>query len=290
MRIQSVGITNHSEVENRSWNFRWALLSAAFVLIVIGILSVPKIFLAQTNRLPAQLQGIGIDQRLNEAVPLDLKFRDESGKEVQLGDYFGNKPVLLSLVYYDCPMLCTEVLNGMLHTMRNLTFTIGKEFEVVTVSFDPKDTPAMAEARKKMYAGLYGRPGAEAGWHFLTGSQDSINRLTQSVGFRYAYDPQTGQFNHATAIMVLTPQGRISKYFYGITYLPRDVRLGLVDASNHRIGTPVDAILLFCCQYDPLTGKYGLVISRVIDLACGATVLGLGMFMMIMFRKERQPR
>ena len=239
------------------------------------------------NGVPPALHGVGIDQRLDAQVPLGLPFRDETGKLVRLGDYFGRRPVVLSLVYYNCPMLCTMVLNGLLNSLREIKFDIGDQYDVVTVSFDPRDKPEFAEAKKRVYTGLYARPGASAGWHFLTGDEDSIQRLTQSVGFRYTYDSSTGQFNHATAIMVLTPDGRVSRYFYGITYVPRDLRLGLVEASNRRIGSPVDMVMLFCSQYNPATGKYGLVISRALQLGGLLTVLALGLLVFILFRNER---
>ena len=235
---------------------------------------------------PKILRDVGIDQRLNEQVPLDLPFKDETGKTVKLGDYFGKKPVILSLVYFDCPMLCTMVENGLMQSLKQVNFDVGDEFEVVTVSFDPRDTPEVANAKKALYVGLYGRKGAAKGWHFLTGNQPSITALTKAVGFRYAYDPQTGQFAHATAIMVLTPQGKLARYFYGIQYPPGGLRLALVEASHEKIGSPVDAVLLFCCQYNPATGKYGLIISHVISIAGGITVLILGTLMFILFRSE----
>ena len=170
------------------------------------------------NKLPSGLRDVGIDQKLNNQIPLDLLFRDESGADVRLGEYFGQKPVILALVYYDCPMLCTIVLNGLLHSLKELKLNVGQQFEVVTVSFDPTEAPALAAAKKAIYVGLYGRPGAAAGWHFLTGEESSIHRLTQAVGFRYNYDPQTKQYAHATGIMVVTPQGRLARYFYGIQY------------------------------------------------------------------------
>jgi len=237
--------------------------------------------------LPTQLRGVGIEQRLNEQVPLDLKFRDETGQTVTLGSYFGKKPVILSLVYYTCPMLCTMAENGLLNTLRDVKFDIGDQFEVVTVSFDPSDKPEMATAKKGIYVGLYGRRGAQRGWHFLVGDQPAIQALTRAVGFHYNYDSQTRQFYHATAIMVLTPQGKVSRYFYGIMYPPRDVRLALVEASNEKIGNVADVVLLYCCQYDPATGKYGIVISRVLRLGGLITVLSLGMLVFALSRGRR---
>lgn len=243
---------------------------------------------AQQATTPPILREVSIAQNLNKQIPADLMFRDESGKPVRLGDYFGKKPILLSLVYFDCPALCTEVLNGELRTMRSISLDLGKDFDAVTVSFEPKDTPALAKAKRDVYAGQYGRAGAAENWHFLTGEQQSIDALTQAVGFHYAYDSANRQYAHAAAIMVLTPDGRIDRYFYGVQYPARDVRLGLVEASAGKIGTPTDQALLYCYQYDPMTGKYGLVVMNVVRAAGGLTVLVLGLFMWIMFRRDRK--
>jgi len=236
---------------------------------------------------PDLLKDVGIDQKLNQQVPLDLTFRDETGKTVQLSQYFGQKPVLLSLVYFNCPMLCTQVLNGMEASMKGLPMDAGNEFNAISVSIDPSDKPVLAAVKQQMYVGMYGRPNGAQGWHFLTGDEEQIKKLANAVGFRYAYDPDSKQFAHASAIMVLTPDGKLSKYFYGIQYSPRDLRLGLVEASARKIGTPVDAILLFCYHYDPHTGKYGLLISRLIQIGGLLTVLGIGATMLILFRRER---
>jgi protein SCO1 len=236
---------------------------------------------------PDLLKDVGIDQKLNQQVPLDLTFRDETGKTVQLSQYFGQKPVLLSLVYFNCPMLCTQVLNGMEASMKGLPMDAGNEFNAISVSIDPSDKPVLAAVKQQMYVGMYGRPSGAQGWHFLTGDEDQIKKLADAVGFRYAYDPDSKQFAHASAIMVLTPDGKLSKYFYGIQYSPRDLRLGLVEASARKIGTPVDSMLLFCYHYDPHTGKYGLLISRLIQIGGLLTVLGIGATMLILFRRER---
>lgn len=235
---------------------------------------------------PQLLKDVGVDQKLNQSIPLGLQFKDENGKTVELRQYFGAKPVVLSLVYYSCPMLCTQVLNGLERSLKELSLEIGKDYTVVTVSIDPTERPVLAAAKQQLYTGLYGRAGAAEGWHFLTGAEPQIKQLAQSVGFRYAYDRDTKQFAHASAIMLLTPEGKISRYFYGITYPSRDLRLGLVDASERKIGTPVDAILLFCYHYDPGTGKYGLIISRVIQIAGGLTVLFVGGLIFILGRRE----
>jgi protein SCO1/2 len=235
---------------------------------------------------PELLKDVGIDQKLNDEIPLDLTFRDEHGKTVELAQFFGSKPVILTLVYYNCPMLCTQVLNGLDRTLKQLPMDIGKDFNVVTVSIDPTERPVLAEAKQAMYTGMYGRPGAADGWRFLTGDEPQIKRLAQAVGFRYAYDSESKQFAHASVIMMLTPAGRLSRYFYGIQYPARDIRLGLEEASQGKISSPVDQILLFCYHYDPHTGKYGLLISRVIQLAGLLTVVIGGIFLVVMFRGE----
>jgi protein SCO1/2 len=237
---------------------------------------------------PPQLRGVGIDQRLNNQVPLELKFRDETGQTVTLASYFGKRPVILSLVYYSCPMLCTMAENGLLNALRDVKFNIGEQFEVVTVSIDPTESPEMAMGKKAVYAGLYGRPGAKHGWHFLVGDQPSIQTLAQAVGFHYNYIPETKQFAHATGIVVLTPQGKVSRYFYGILYLPRDIRLALVEASNEKIGNPVDAVLLYCCEYDPTAGKYSIVVSHILRIAGVITLLCMGTLIMALSRGGRQ--
>jgi protein SCO1/2 len=232
---------------------------------------------------------VGIDQKLGNPVPLDLEFRDEAGAPVRLGQFFGGKkPVLLSLVYYRCPGLCTMTLNGMAAAFKPLKFSAGREFDVVTVSIDPKETPQLAAEKKAQYLKRYGRDGAEAGWHFLTGDEQAIRALAQSVGFRYVYHPQTDQYTHAAGIMLLTPGGKVARYFYGLEYSARDLRLAMVEASEEKIGTLADAVQLLCYQYDPMTGKYGVAIMRTIRTAGVLTVLGLGMFVFLMARRERR--
>lgn len=246
-----------------------------------GIISPPS------NMRPPTLQNVGIEQRLDAQVPPDLAFVDETGKAVKLGDYFGSKPLILDLVYYTCPMLCGESLAGLTGSLRLVKFDAGKEFDVLIVSFDPHDTPAAAAAKKADYVKRYGRAGAASGWHFLTGSAGSINALTKAVGFQYQYDPKLNQFAHATAIMVLTPQGHISRYFYGVDFPPKDLRMGLVEASQAKIGNAVDEILLYCYHYNPATGKYGAVIVNILRLAGAATILFLGGFLLILIRLDR---
>jgi protein SCO1/2 len=235
---------------------------------------------------PELLKEVGIDQKLNGSVPLDLAFRDEHGNSVELAQLFAGKPVILTLVYYNCPMLCTQVLNALDRSMETMPLEIGKDFNVVTVSIDPTDRPVMADAKHAMYAGMYGRPGAQYGWHFLVGDEPQIKQLADAVGFRYAYDPDSKQYAHASTIIVLTPEGRISRYLYGIQYPHRDLRLALVEASEGKIGSPVDSILLFCYHYDPHTGKYGLLISHVIQASGGLTVLALGILIVVLSRRE----
>ncbi|MFQ5961388.1 MAG: SCO family protein [Candidatus Methylomirabilales bacterium] len=273
-------------------NNRNALRTCAVMLLVVGglvLLAVVPTWAHHTaQHAPTVLQDIAFDQRLNEQVPLGLVFRDESGNPVQLRNYFEEKPVILALVYYECPQLCSLVLNGLLRTLRTLSFDAGDQFTVITVSFDPTETPTLAATKKEAYLQRYGRPGAGGGWHFLTGEESSIAQLTKAVGFRYTYDAEKDQYAHATGIMVLTPQGRVSRYFYGLEYSPRDLRLGLVEASANRIGSPVDQVLLYCYRYDPTTGKYGLIIMNFLRLAGAATVLVLGSFIVAMARWDRR--
>jgi len=221
--------------------------------------------------LPPALRNIGLDQKLNTQVPLNLIFRDDSGQALPLSTYFGSRPVVLALVYYQCPMLCTQVLNGMVMSLRGMSLESGRDFEVVTVSIDPTETPELASKKKAEYLRRYAK-GAN-GWHFLTGAEPQIKELASAVGFRYAYDPKTKQYAHASAIMVVTPSGRLSRYFYGIEYPPRDLRLGLVEASENKIGSPVDEILLYCYHYDPNTGKYSAIVMNIVRLAGVLTLL-----------------
>lgn len=242
--------------------------------------------------LPKALNGVGIDQKLNEQLPLDLMFTDENGNRVKLGQYFGKKPVVLSLVYYQCPMLCNQVLNGMVTAFRVMAFKPGEEFEVVTISFDPRETATLAAAKKSTYVNYLPqakRASANAGWHFLTADEASIKQITESIGFRYHWDEATNQFAHASGIYVSTPQGKLARYFYGIEYAPRDLRLGLIEAADNKIGTSVDQLLLYCYHYDPSTGKYGARIMNVMRLAGVATVLAIvGMFFLMRRRVQAQ--
>ena len=263
-----------------------ALLAISTLALALIPASVAIVF-AHDDQRPAALRDVAFDQKLNQPVPLDLTFRDESGRSVQLAQYIKEKPVILSFVYFRCQDLCPLLLDGIVRTLRALAFEVGHQFDVLTVSFDPTDTPALAAAKKTDIARQYGRPGAAAGWHFLTGDEDSIRKLTQSVGFRYTYDAKTGEFGHATGIILLTPGGKTARYYYGIDFSPRDLRLGLIEAAAKKIGSPIDQLLLFCYHYDPATGKYTLLITRVIHWAAAATVLILGLFIVIMLRRER---
>ena len=241
-----------------------------------------------SSSVPDLLSRVGIDQKLDSQVPLDLAFTDETGRAVKLGDYFGNRPVVLTLVYYECPMLCTQVLNGAVGAFKTMNFTAGREFDVLTISFNPNDTTALAAQKKTTYIAKYGRPQAAGGWHFLTGEQASIDALAKSVGFRYVYDAPTKQYVHASAIMILTPQGRVSKYFYGIEYAPRDVRLGLIEASDGKIGNPVDQVLLYCYHYDPSAGTYSMVVMNVLRLGGLATIVVIGGSIAVMLTRDRR--
>jgi protein SCO1/2 len=237
--------------------------------------------------LPPALREVKIEQRLNEQVPLDLRFKDETGRDVSLGQYFNQaKPVVLSLVFYKCPMLCTQILTGLMASLRSQTFDVGREFDVLTVSFDSRETPEMAAEKKQYYLERYNRQGAEKGWHFLVGDEENIRRLTEAVGFHYNYDEKSKQFAHASGIMVLTPEGKLSRYFYGIEYNPRDLRFGLIEASDNRIGSAVDQLLLYCYHYDPATGRYGPVVMNIMRLGGVATVLGIGALILILKRRS----
>ncbi len=277
-------------------HLKCVVASIAVVLVIpalasaqgwIGRAAKPEGERAATER-PGLLSEIRIDQKLDEQVPLDLPFVDEQGRSVTLDRYVGQRPVILALVYYECPMLCTQVLNGLVSALDVLTFDAGREFDVVAVSFDPGELPGLARDKKQAYMERYKRPGTESGWHFLTGTQEAIARLTDAVGFRYAYDEKTDQYAHAATIIVLTPQGRVSRYFYGIEFAPRDLRLGLVEASENRIGNAIDQALLLCYHYDPSEGKYGVAILNVIRLIGILTMAALVAFILVALRRDRR--
>lgn len=258
----------------------WSLV---FGLAVAAGLAIPAA--AQQFGLPAMVRGVGIEQNLNAQIPLELSFKDDTGQSVRLGQYFREKPVVLALVYYECPMLCDMVLNGLTHTMEQISLNLGPDFEVVTVSFNPHETWQLAAAKKANYVEKYKRAGAAQSWHFLTGEEDAIKKLADTAGFHYKYDPVTKQYAHASGIMVLTPEGKIARYFYGIEYKPRDFRLGLVEASQHKIGTLADEVLLFCFHYDPMTGKYGAIIANVTRVLGSASVIALGALIFVLYRR-----
>lgn len=255
------------------------------IVVLAAISAVPGV---AGEKLPKPLRDIGIDQNLNGQVPLDLVFRDETGKRIRLGDYFRDKPVVLVPAYYRCPRLCTLILNGVAEGLRQTSFEMGQDYRVVTFSFDPAETPAMAAEKKKRYVEFYGRPGAEENWHFLTGGPSSIRALTDAIGYRYTQDPETRLYAHASGIMVLTPGGVLSRYFYGVQYAPTDLRLGLVEASRGRIGSPVDQVRLFCFHYDPDTGKYTPAVMNLVRLGGVLTIVVMAtVFGRLWFRSAR---
>lgn len=235
-------------------------------------------------------QGVAFDQKLDAQAPLDVRLRDESGRLVKLGDYFGNKPVVLVLAYFRCPGLCSLVLNGLTDAMNGIPQTAGNEFTVLTVSFDPADSCELARDKKKAYLEQYARPGAEGGWHFLTGGEREVKRLADAVGFRYAFDHATGEYRHASGVMVLTPGGRVSRYLFGINYAPRDLRLALVEASEGKIGSAADQVLLMCLSYDPETGKYRLTALNAVRIGGAVTVVVLGGLVLRALLRERRKR
>ena len=247
-----------------------------------GILSLPK-----TGR-PPVLRDVGFDQKLGEAVPLDIAFRDERGRPVELGDYLGKRPVVLLPAYYSCPMLCPLTIEGTARALKTLAFDAGREFEVVVFSFDPEDAPEAAARQKAAALARYGRDGAEEGWHFLTGSAESIRRLTGAIGYRYAREEKTGEYAHPAGLTILTPTGHVSRYLFGLDPSPRDLRLALVESTEEKIGSPIDEVLLFCLQYDPVHGRYSAVALTSMRVLAAATVLGLGLFIGVALWRERK--
>lgn len=243
---------------------------------------------ASANQKPSILDHVGIDQHLNQQIPLDLSFVDEDGKAVQLRQYFGHRPVIMTMVYFTCPMLCSEVLSGLTFTMNGMSsFNVGREFDIVIVSFDPRDTPQAAKENKERYLKMYRRAGSQNGWHFLTGKKEQIDALAQALGFRYAWDPDNQQYAHASGIMLLTPEGHIAQYYYGIDYDPQNIHLGLVEASKGKIGSIVDQIVLYCYHYDPRQGRYGAAIFNILRITAATAVLVLGGLILVMVRRER---
>ena len=244
------------------------------------------------DQLPQVLQKVGVSQHLNRQLPLDAAFVDDTGKSVRLGDYFGKRPAVLSLVYYNCPMLCSEELDGLASALMMVKLTPGKDFDVVVISFDPSETPAMAAHAKALYVKRYGRPETAAGWHFLTGQRPAVDAVTNAVGFGYVRVPgpdgRMSQFAHASSIEIVTPEGKLAQYYLGVEYSPKDMLLGLIDASGNKIGSPVANILTYCYRYDPQTNKHSLIVARVVQFGGMITVAGLGGFMFVMFRRDIQ--
>ena len=243
-----------------------------------------------SNGMPEALKKVGIDQKLGEQLPLDAVLKDEGGNAVKFGDYFNKgRPVILALVYYECPMLCNEVLNGLTGSLKGMNLVAGKDFDVVAVSFDARenDKPDLAKNKKLSYMERYGHPGTENGWHFLTGTQGSIDQITKAAGFNYYWDEKTNQFAHAGGIMVTTPEGRMSKYFYGIDYAPKDLKFGIMDSAQDKIGSVADQLLLYCYHYDPATGKYGFAILRAMRIGGVVTLLGLGTMFFVFWRRNK---
>jgi protein SCO1/2 len=270
-----------------------------FITVVISLALATSTAQAQSNlpgvnppagtassQMPAALRDVGFDQRLNEQLPLDLPFKDEDGRDVRLGDFFGRRPVILAFVYYECPMLCTQVLNGLTTSLTVLNETVGREFDVVAVSFDPRETPALANGKRKNNLDRYKRPESATGWHFLTGGEAAIKALTTAAGFKYTWDERTQQFAHPSGIIVTTPQGKLSRYFFGIEYAPRDVKFALIESSAGRIGNAIDQLLLYCYHYDPATGQYGLVAMSIVRVAGAVTLMALVGFVVLSIRGE----
>ena len=282
---------------NRRSHWKGASVLAACFFLCLSLSSIAQVSAPgdkqvgpANDRPPAILDKVAISQNLNAQLPLNLDFTDETGKQVKLGDYFGKHPAILALVYYQCPMLCSEELNGLTAALRMVKLAPGKDFEVVVVSIDPTEGPDLAAAKKRSYLKRYGQPETADGWHFLTGKQQPIDALTKTVGFGYVKIPgpdgKLNQFAHASSIQIVTPEGKLAQYYMGVEYSPKDLRLGLVEASANKIGSPVDNILTYCYHYDPNTNSHSLVVARVVQLGGAVMVFGLGGFMLAMFRKD----
>lgn len=285
--------------------WRLKLFAVIIILLTIGNVSAQKtehynspLYAPRTydptqagtsSGLPPALEKAGIEQKLNEQIPFDAVFKDENGAEVRLGDYFGKRPVILALVYYECPMLCNEVLNGLTGSLKSLSFDTGKEFDVVALSFDAREheKPDLSKNKKESYMKRYGRPGTENGWHFLTGTQAEIDKVTNAVGFKYYWDEKSEQFAHAGGIMIITPEGKISRYIYGIDYAPKDIKFAVMESAESRIGNAAEQLMLYCYHYDPSTGKYGLSILKIIRLAGIVTLIGLGAMFFFFWRRGK---
>lgn len=275
----------------QAWRVDFGKLSRAACCVLLATLLLGRQAWAHDPALhPTQiLDAIGFDQRLDAQVPLDLSLRDENGRTVRLGDYFTGKPVLLNLGYWECPNLCPLSRAGLLASLVELDFTVGQEFAVLMVSIDPTETPALATTTKTQYLAGYQRAGSEAGWHFLGGDHEAIDRLAEAIGFRYAYDAEQDEYAHVSGLVVLTPTGKAARYLYGIDYNPRDLRLSLVEATDNRIGKLADQVLLFCYSYNPVTGRYSLLLTRILQTAAAITVVFVVGLVWLLLRNERQP-
>ncbi len=247
--------------------------------------------ISEANGLPEVLKKVGIEQKLGNKLPLDAQFKDESGNTVKLGTYFGQgRPVIVAFVYYECPMLCNQVLNGLTGSLKGISFDAGKDFDVVAISFDARefDKLELAKAKKAGYVERYGRPGTEKGWHFLTGTPESIEQVTSAAGFSFKWDEKSNQFAHSAGVMIATPEGTLSRYLYGIDYSPKDLKFGIMESAENRVGNAAEQLLLYCYHYDPSTGKYGLAILNVMRLGGIATVLGLGVMGLVFWRRNKK--
>jgi protein SCO1 len=271
------------------WTVAVVLLAAARLAAQSDVPGVNPVAGMPSSQMPGVLADVRFEQRLDEMLPLDTPFKDEDGRTIRLGDYFGRKkPIVLAFVYYECPMLCTQVLNGLTSSLGTLDETVGREFDVVTISFDARETPALASGKKKSHLDRYKRPESASGWHFLTGDESAIATVTAAAGFKFAWDDKTQQFAHPSGIVVATPEGKISRYFFGIDYAPRDVKFALIESSAGRIGNAIDQLLLYCYHYDPATGAYGFVAMGAVRLGGAVTVLALAGFVIVSIRREQR--
>lgn len=267
---------------------RLGSFSSCLGFVSVSLLLILASFSAHATQIPDEFKKTGITEKLGQMVPGNVKLVDETGKTVEMTHYFGlGRPVVLALVYYRCPNLCTFVLNGMLDTLKKVTMVPGKEFELVTLSIDPREKPELAAEKKSAYLMSYGKPDAAQGWHFLTGQESEIRRIADAVGFGYQYDAQSNQYGHSAAIFVLTPEGKISRYLYGIEYKPRDFKFSVLDASQGRVGTIVDRLVMYCFRYDPHSRGYSLVVSNVMKLGSLLMILGFGSYLLLFWRKQR---
>lgn len=240
--------------------------------------------------LPEALKKIGIEQKLGETLPSDAVLRDENGKDVQLGSFFGKRPVIIAFVYYECPMLCNQVLNGLTGSLKGISLDAGKDFDVVAISFDAREHAKsdLAKNKKTGYMERYGRPGTENGWHFLTGTQEELDKVTNAAGFSYKWDEKSEQFAHAGGIMITTPEGKLSRYLFGIDYSPKDVKFGVMESSNNKVGSAAEQLLLYCYHYDPSTGKYGLAVLRIMRIGGIATLAAMGLMGFVFWRRNKK--